>query len=86
MKFYRSRFFLICICVAVALVLIPSALSIFGYTDLLRSGIKTVAKPFEWCGSKVADAIDGFVSVFADYDELQAENEELRKELAEAQD
>ena len=81
MRFYRSKFFIICVCVAVLLVLIPSALSVFGYTDVLRSAIKTVAHPFEWCGAKVADAVSGFVSVFTEYDELQKENEELRAEL-----
>ena len=81
MRFYRSKFFIICVCVAVLLVLIPSALSVFGYTDVLRSAIKTVAHPFEWCGAKVADAVSGFVSVFTEYDELQKENEELKAEL-----
>ena len=83
MRFYRSKFFIICICVAVLLVLIPSALSVFGYTDVLRSALKTVAHPFEWCGTKVANAVSGFVSVFTEYDELKAENEELRAELEE---
>ena len=85
MKFYRSKFFLICVIVAVLLFIIPSALSIFGYTDILRSGLKTVAKPFEWCGSKVADAFSGFVSVFTEYDELKAENAALKEALASAE-
>lgn len=83
MKFYRSKFFIICVCIAVALVLIPSALSAFGYTDVLRSAVKTVAHPFEWCGAKVANAVSGFVEVFTEYDELRAENDELRAELEE---
>lgn len=81
MRFYRSKFFIICIFIAILLVLIPSALSVFGYTDVLRSGLKTVAKPFEWLGSKSASAFSGFVSVFTEYDELKAENEELRAAL-----
>ncbi len=83
MKFYKSKFFIICVAAAVLLVLIPSALSIFGYTDLVRSGLKTVAKPFEWCGAKLSGAVSGFVSVFTEYDELKAENEELRAKLDE---
>lgn len=83
MKFYRSKFFIICVCIAVALVLIPSALSVFGYTDVLRSALKTVAHPFEWCGAKVADAVSGFVEVFTEYDDLKAENEALKAELEE---
>ena len=78
MKFVKTKFFIVCLCVAVVLVLVPAVLAAFGQVDILRSGLKTVAKPFEWCGSKIADAVDGFVSVFADYDELQKENEELR--------
>lgn len=81
MRFYKSKFFIICVAVAVLLVLIPSALSIFGYTDIVRSGLKTVAKPFEWCGAKLSGAISGFVSVFTEYDELKAENEELKAQL-----
>ncbi|MBQ8141507.1 MAG: rod shape-determining protein MreC [Clostridia bacterium] len=85
MKFYKSKFFVICLAVAVLLVLIPSALSIFGYTDIVRSALKTAAKPFEWCASKAADAVSGFVGVFTEYDDLKAENEELRAALEAAE-
>ena len=85
MKFYKSKFFIICATVAVLLVLIPSALSIFGRADIVRSALKTAAKPFEWCGRKASDAVSGFVEVFKSYDELQAENEELREALESAE-
>ena len=78
MKFVKTRFFVICIIVACALVLIPAILTAFGQVDIVRSGLKTVAKPFEWCGSRLADAVGGFVSVFTDYNDLQKENESLR--------
>ncbi len=81
MRFYRSKFFIISLCAAILLVLVPSALSVFGYTDLVRSALKTVAHPFEWIGMKSADALSGFVSVFTDYNDLKAENEALRAEL-----
>ena len=81
MRFYRSKFFIISLCAAILLVLIPSALSVFGYTDLVRSALKTVAHPFEWVGMKSAGAVSGFVSVFTDYNDLKAENEALRAEL-----
>ncbi|MBE6597392.1 MAG: rod shape-determining protein MreC [Ruminococcaceae bacterium] len=86
MKFYRSKFFIICAVLAVLLTVIPSALSLFGYGDLLRGALKTVAKPFEWCASKAGDAVDGFVSVFTGYDELKEENERLKEELSELED
>jgi rod shape-determining protein MreC len=83
MKFLKSKFFVVSATIAIILVLIPSVLSVFGYTGLVRSILKTAAKPFEWCGTQVAGAVNGFVSVFSDYDEIKAENEELRARLAE---
>lgn len=81
MKFIKSKLFIVCVVIASALVLVPAVLTAFGQVDVVRSGLKTVAKPFEWCGSKLAGAIDGFVAVFTDYDELVKENQELRAEL-----
>lgn len=77
-KFLKSRLFIICAILAVVLALVPAVLAAFGRVDVVRSGLATVAKPFSYCGNKVAEAFDGFVSVFADYDKLQKENEELR--------
>ncbi len=81
MKFVKTKFFIITLIVAVTLVLVPAVLAAFGQVDILRSGLKTVAKPFEWCASSAASGVRGFVSVFSDYDELQRENEELREQL-----
>ena len=86
MKLLKSKFFVVCVAIAIVAVLVPSALAAFGQVDILRSGLKTVAKPFEWCGSRVAGAIDGFVAVFKDYDALVKENEELKAQIAEMQD
>lgn len=81
MKFLKSKAFIICLVCAIVLTLIPMLLAAFGGTDLLRSFAGTVAKPFNIAGSKVAEAFNGFVEVFADYDDLQKENESLRAEL-----
>ncbi len=86
MKFFKSRFFIVCVIVALLLVVIPSALSIFGYTGVVRGALKTIATPFEWCGSKIANGVSGFVAVFRDYDDLRAENEELRATIESMQD
>ena len=83
MKLFKSKAFIICLSVAIILTLIPTMLAAFGGMDLLRSFAGTVAKPFSLAGSKVAEAFNGFVDVFANYDELKEENEELRQELEE---
>ena len=81
MKFFKSKAFIICLVCAIVLTLVPMLLAAFGGTDLLRSFAGTVAKPFNMAGSKVADAFNGFVDVFADYDDLKEENERLKEEL-----
>ena len=77
-KFFKSKLFIICAVLAVLLALVPAVLAAFGQVDVVRSGLATISKPFSYCGNKIAEAVDGFVSVFADYDALQKENEELR--------
>ena len=81
MKFFKSKAFIICLVCAIVLTLIPTMLAAFGGTDLLRSFAGTLAKPFTFIGSTVAEAFNGFVDVFADYDKLKEENESLREEL-----
>ena len=81
MKFFKSKAFIICLVCAIVFTLVPTMLAAFGGMDLLRSFMGTVAKPFNFVGSKVAEAFNGFVDVFTEYDELKAENESLKEEL-----
>ncbi|MBO7303407.1 MAG: hypothetical protein J6U68_04395, partial [Clostridia bacterium] len=81
MKFFKSKAFIICLIAAITLTLIPTLIAAFGGVDLLRSFAGTIAKPFSLAGSKVAEAANGFVDVFANYDELKEENEALKEEL-----
>ncbi len=83
MKFFKSKFFVICLILAIVLTLVPTLIVAFGGTDLLRSALGTVAKPFTFCASSVANAFNGFVDVFTQYDDLKKENAELREELEE---
>ena len=81
MKLFRSKFFLLCLAIALVLVLVPSILAALGQTDLLRAAVGTVSKPFVWCFSKASDAVNGFTAVFTEYDRLREENASLREEL-----
>ena len=83
MKFFRSKFFIVCVAVALVLVLVPSVFAAFGRTDLVRSALVTVAKPFSFIGSTFANAVNGFTDIFTDYDRLKEENAALRAELEE---
>ena len=86
MKFFKSKFFIICTAIALSVALVTSMMSVLCYSGILRSGLKTVATPFEWCGTTVANAVNGFVGVFSEYDELKKENEELKAQLEALED
>ena len=82
MSFFKSKFFIFCLIVAILLALVPTLIAAFGGTDLLRATMGTVAKPFTMCASGVANAVNGFVNVFTQYEELESENAELREQLS----
>ncbi len=81
MKFLKSKVFIICVIVTVSLALITALLAALGLSGPIRSVLKTVAKPFEWIGSRSADALNGFVSVFTEYDRLTEENAALKEQI-----
>lgn len=81
MKFLKSKFFIVCAAITLVLVLVPSVLAAAGRTDILRSAVVTVSKPFAWCGTQFSEAFNGFTDIFTEYDELKAENKKLKEEL-----
>ena len=83
MNFFKSKFFIFCLIAAILLTLVPTLIAAFGGTDLLRSALGSVAKPFTFCASVVANAFNGFIDAFTEYDALKAENAALKAELEE---
>lgn len=82
MKFLKSRFFIVSVLLMAGLIAVTAILGAIGLPAPLRSAVKTVSTPFVWCGNKIGAAVDGFVGAFTRYDDLMAENEELRTALA----
>lgn len=81
MKLFRNKFFLICLCVALILVIVPSAFSVMGYHSLAKDIVGTVTFPVRWCITAIADGFSGFGTYFRGVDALSEENESLRAEL-----
>lgn len=82
MRTGKMKVFLICIAVAILLALCTALFAAVGFTGPIRSVFRTVAKPFSWCGTQVANAANGFFEVFTDYDRLAEENQALKEELS----
>lgn len=86
MRFYKTKPFIISLTVAIVLVIVPVVLSVMGLTAPLKNAAATVAMPFQWCADRLATAARGFTAYFTEFHDLQEENEQLRRELAEAKD
>ncbi len=84
MKFLRSKFFLILVCVAIVLTVIPAVLSAMGRTGVVRNAFMTISYPVRWLFNTTARGISGISDYFTEFDRMKEENEALRKELAEA--
>ncbi len=86
MQFFKSRFFIVALIIALILAIVPTVLSVMGLSSYVRAAIGTVVSPFRSALSYVADGIVGFSEYFTEYDRLAEENERLKDELAEAED
>lgn len=86
MHFFKSKFFLIILAVALVLTIVPSVLSIMGLSSYVRNALGVVVSPFTHLFNSVSDAVHGFTSYFTEFDRLAEENEELKRQIAEMQD
>lgn len=82
-KFFKSRFFIIALLCAIVLTVVPSVLSLMGLHSYVRGVLGDIAMPFRYVITKGAEAADGFVRYFREFDELSAENRILKDKIAE---
>ncbi len=85
-KLFANKFFVVMLCVALMLVIVPSVLAVMGLTDYMRGAVVTLFSPLERLMTKVTDAAEGFTEYFTEYDRLKAENEQLKDRLSELED
>ncbi len=88
----KKKFFLSCLCAALAIALFCGVFAVMGWGSLLHQVGGTLVYPFQWAMHGIGNGISGFFSHYGDMDRLQdeleslrAENEELRSQLADAQ-
>ena len=81
MKFLKSKFFIICVAIVLAIALLSGVFALLGFTGPVKAVLGTIAKPFQLLGSWAANGVNGFVEVYDDYEEIRAENDALRAEI-----
>ncbi len=82
-NFFKSKFFIIALLFALALVIVSSVLSFMGVGFFVKDAIGVIASPISAVIDTISDAFDGFTMYFREYDNLKAENRILRDKLAE---
>ena len=71
---------------AVVLVALLAGRVLGGRADFLTNAIVTVREPIRQAASSVADWLDGIYGYLFEYEQLKAENESLKIQLAEAKE
>ena len=77
---FQNKFFIICLCVAVVLAVVPSTFALMGYGGLAKNILGTVTFPVRWCFSAIADGFEGWSMYFESIDTLKAQNDALKSE------
>ena len=82
MRIFQNKFFLICLCIALVLTVVPSVFSIMGYRSLAKNIVGTVTMPVRWVATVVGNGIEGWGKYFGNMKALNEENKALIDENA----
>ena len=64
MRIFQNKFFLICLCIALVLTIVPSVFAVMGYRGLAKNIVGTVTMPVRWVATVVGDAFEGWEKYF----------------------
>ena len=82
MKIFKNKFFIICLCVALVLTIVPSVFSIMGYRSLAKNIVGTLTMPVRWVATTVGNAFEGWGKYFGSIKTLDERNQALIDENA----
>ena len=77
MRIFQNKFFLICLCIALVLTIVPSVFAIMGYRSLAKNIVGTVTMPVRWVATTIGNAFQGWGKYFGNMKALNEENKAL---------
>ena len=80
-RFFKNRFFIMLLCVAIVLTVVPSVLSFMGLGSVVRNAIGVCVAPARQFFLWVGNGIGGFAEYFTEFERVKEENSELRSRL-----
>lgn len=82
MRIFQNKFFIICLCIALVLTIVPSVFSLMGYRSLAKNIVGTVTMPVRWVATVIGDSFAGFGKYFGSIKALNDQNQALIEENA----
>ena len=79
MRIFQNKFFIVCLCVAIAISGITSTFALMGYRSLSKNIVGTLATPFRLVATLMTNAVEGFGKYFSSIDELTEQIEALKQ-------
>ncbi|MBE6548042.1 MAG: rod shape-determining protein MreC [Ruminococcaceae bacterium] len=86
LKFFKNKFFISILCIAVALTIFSAVFSIMGVGNTAKNFIGKICAPIESGIWKMKESLKGYSLYFSDMDSLIEENKQLQKEVDELND
>lgn len=80
MRYFKNKFFFICMTVAICLTVFSVVLSASGHSWFLKDALNVISTPFRAAFNYCADGIQGFSDYFTEFDRILKENEKLKQE------
>lgn len=80
MRYFKNKFFIICLTVVLCLTVFSVVLAIGGNSWFLKDAFNVISTPFRAVFNYCADGIRGFSDYFTQIEKLLEENEKLREE------
>ena len=77
MKIFQNKFFIVCLCIALVLTVVPSVFAIMGYKSLAKNIVGTVTMPVRWLATTIANGFEGWSLYFGNMKALNEENKAL---------
>ena len=86
MRIFQNKFFIICLCIALVLTIVPSVFSIMGYRTLAKNIVGTVTMPVRWVATTVGNVFEGWGKYFQSMKARDEKNQALTEENAALKD
>lgn len=86
MKFFKSKFFLVTLGIALLVAAVFTAMTALGYSSYIKQGLNYALVPIQKLSDAVGRSLDGYASYITEFDKLRAENAQLKEQLGQLQD